>query len=38
MFETEVVKILKSAGIKAEENVLEAPPQEEFGDIARIAE
>jgi len=34
MFEAEVVKILKSAEIKAEENLLEAPPQEEFGDIA----
>jgi arginyl-tRNA synthetase len=34
MFKSEVVKILKSAGIKTEEKSLEKPPQEEFGDIA----
>ena len=34
MFKSEVVKILKSAGIKTEEKILEKPPQSEFGDIA----
>lgn len=34
MFREEVVKILKSVGIEIEENFLEIPPREEFGDLA----
>ena len=34
MFKSEIVKILKSVGIKSEENLLEKPPQEQFGDLA----
>lgn len=34
MFKAEVVKILKSVGIKTEERFLETPPQKEFGDLS----
>jgi len=34
MLEKEIVKLLKGAGVKASEEVLEKPPQHEFGDIA----
>ena len=34
MFEDEVVKILGTIGIKANEEKLETPPQEEFGDLS----
>lgn len=34
MFRSEIVKILKSINIKADENSIEKPPQEEFGDLA----
>ena len=32
MFESEVLKLLKSAGVKTEN--LETPPQHEFGDFS----
>ncbi len=34
MFENDVLKLLKSVNIKAEEEDLEIPPQEEFGDLS----
>jgi arginyl-tRNA synthetase len=34
MFKAEIVKILKLVGIKIEENSLEVPPQDEFGDLS----
>lgn len=34
MLETEIVKLLEEAGVKAKKNVLEKPPQPEFGDLA----
>ena len=34
MFEEQVVKVLGNAGIKTDKNILETPPQEEFGDIS----
>lgn len=34
MFKSEVVEILKSVDVKTDENSLETPPQEAFGDLA----
>jgi len=34
MFEKEVVKILETAGIEIDKDILETPPQEEFGDLS----
>ncbi len=34
MFEDEVVKILETTGVKADKDILETPPQEEFGDAS----